>query len=172
MKKLFFVLLGLTSLNVYAADPTYDATRGALQNNSALCQYGYNPNCASSRQHQRKQPTEIVNINVPSKYGALAVNLKTGISGGALDMDSRAAAEREAIRTCEREGSNKPCVIAASVRNGCIAVAQGNKGKILKTFYGMKEPGLAETEALRKCRAAGVSGCKIVVSEGCSMPKF
>lgn len=169
---MFFVLLGLTSLNVYAADPTYDATRGALQNNSALCQYGYNPNCASSRQHQRKQPTEIVNINVPSKYGALAVNLKTGISGGALDMDSRAAAEREAIRTCEREGSNKPCVIAASVRNGCIAVAQGNKGKILKTFYGMKEPGLAETEALRKCRAAGVSGCKIVVSEGCSMPKF
>ena len=172
MKKLFFVLLGLTSLNVYAADPTYDATRGALQNNSTLCQYGYNPNCASSRQHQRKQPTEIVNINVPSKYGALAVNLKPGISGGALDMDSRAAAEREAIRTCEREGSNKPCVIAASVRNGCIAVAQGNKGKILKTFYGMKEPGLAETEALRKCRAAGVSGCKIVVSEGCSMPKF
>ena len=172
MKKLFFVLLGLTSLNVYAADPTYDATRGALQNNSALCQYGYNPNCASSRQHQRKQPTETVNINVPSKYGALAVNLKMGISGGALDMDSRAAAEREAIRTCEREGSNKPCVIAASVRNGCIAVAQGNKGKILKTFYGMKEPGLAETEALRKCRAAGVSGCKIVVSEGCSMPKF
>lgn len=165
-------MLGLTSLNVYAADPTYDATRGALQNNSTLCQYGYNPNCASSRQHQRKQPTEIVNINVPSKYGALAVNLKTGISGGALDMDSRAAAEREAIRTCEREGSNKPCVIAASVRNGCIAVAQGNKGKILKTFYGMKEPGLAETEALRKCRAAGVSGCKIVVSEGCSMPKF
>ena len=172
MKKLLFALLGLTSLNVYAADPTYDATRGALQNNSTLCQYGYNPNCASSRQHQRKQPTEIVNINVPSKYGALAVNLKTGISGGALDMDSRAAAEREAIRTCEREGSNKPCVIAASVRNGCIAVAQGNKGKILKTFYGMKEPGLAETEALRKCRAAGVSGCKIVVSEGCSMPKF
>ena len=172
MKKLLFALLGLTSLNVYAADPTYDATRGALQNNSTLCQYGYNPNCASSRQHQRKQPTEIVNINVPSKYGARAVNLKTGISGGALDMDSRAAAEREAIRTCEREGSNKPCVIAASVRNGCIAVAQGNKGKILKTFYGMKEPGLAETEALRKCRAAGVSGCKIVVSEGCSMPKF
>ena len=172
MKNLLFVLLGLTSLNVYAADPTYDATRGALQNNSALCQYGYNPNCASSRQHQQKQPTEIVNINVPSKYGALAVNLKTGISGGALDMDSRAAAEKEAIRTCEREGSNKPCVIAASVRNGCIAVAQGNKGKILKTFYGMKEPGLAETEALRKCRAAGVSGCKIVVSEGCSLPKY
>jgi hypothetical protein len=97
MKKLLFVLLGLTSLNVYAADPTYDATRGALQNNSALCQYGYNPNCASSRQHQQKQPTEIVNINVPSKYGAWAINPKTGISGGALEMDSLAAAKRQAI---------------------------------------------------------------------------
>lgn len=113
MKKLLFVLLGLTSLNVYAADPTYDATRGALQNNSALCAYGYNPNCAPSRQHQRKQPTEIVNIDVPSKYGAWAVNPKTGISGGALEMDSLAAAKRQAIKTCEEGGKNKPCKVEA-----------------------------------------------------------
>ena len=33
MKNLLFVLLGLTSLNIYAADP---ATRGALQNNPGL----------------------------------------------------------------------------------------------------------------------------------------
>ena len=46
MKKLFLLVLGLISLNAYA-DPTYDATRGALQNNSALCGYGYNPNCSS-----------------------------------------------------------------------------------------------------------------------------
>ena len=99
MKKLLVVLLGLASLNVYAADP---ATRGALQNNPALCQYGYNPNCTSSRQYQRNQPTEIINIDVPSKYGAWAVNPKTGISGGALEMDSLAAAKKLAIKTCER----------------------------------------------------------------------
>lgn len=79
MKKLLFVLFGLTSLNIYAADP---ATRGALQNNPVLCQYGYNPNCSSSRQYQQNQPTEIVNIKVPSKYMALAMNMKTGMSGG------------------------------------------------------------------------------------------
>jgi hypothetical protein len=169
MKKLIFVLLGLTSLNVYAADPTYDATRGALQNNSALCAYGYNPNCAPSRQHQRKQPTEIVNIDVPSKYGAWAVNPKTGISGGALEMDSLAAAKRQAIKTCEEGGKNKPCKVEAWVRNGCIAVAQAKDGS---AFFGITPPGMAESEALRKCQKHGASQCRIIAPEGCSMPKY
>ena len=129
MKKLLFILLGLTSLNICVANPTYDATRGALQNDPGLCQYGYNPNCGSSGQHQQRRPTEIINIDVPSKYGAWAVNLKTGISGGALEMDSLAAAKKEAIKTCERNGSNKPCKVKAWVRNGCIAVAQRKHGK-------------------------------------------
>ena len=97
MKKLLFILLGLTSLNISVANPTYDATRGALQNDSSLCQYGYNPNCGSSGYRQQRQPTEIININVPSKYGAWAINPKTGISGGALEMDSYAAAKKQAI---------------------------------------------------------------------------
>lgn len=162
-------MLGLTSLNVYAADSTYDATRGALQNNSALCAYGYNPNCAPSRQHQRKQPTEIVNIDVPSKYGAWAVNPKTGISGGALEMDSLAAAKRQAIKTCEEGGKNKPCKVEAWVRNGCIAVAQAKDGS---AFFGITPPGMAESEALRKCQKHGASQCRIIAPEGCSMPKY
>ena len=172
MKKLLFILLGLGSFNTYAADPTYDATKGALQNNSALCAYGYNPNCASPRQ-SRQQPTEIVNINVPSKYGAWAFNSKTGIAGGALNMDSRAAAEKEAIKTCEQGGRNAPCVVGIWVRNGCIAVAQGKSGGKVKTFYGSEpSPGRAEPSALRKCQAAGVAQCKIVASEGCSIPQY
>ena len=172
MKKLLFILLGLASFNTYAADPTYDATKGALQNNSALCAYGYNPNCASPRQ-SRQQPTEIVNINVPSKYGAWAFNSKTGIAGGALNMDSRAAAEKEAIKTCEQGGRNAPCVVGIWVRNGCIAVAQGKSGGKVKTFYGSEpSPGRAEPSALRKCQAAGVAQCKIVASEGCSIPQY
>ena len=169
MKKLLVVLLGLASLNVYAADP---ATRGALQNNPALCQYGYNPNCTSSRQYQQNQPTEIVNINVPSKYLALAINTKTGMSGGALDMDSRAAAEREAIKTCERGGSNAPCKVLVWARNGCVASAHGDEGKRPKLFSVTGKPGFAEAEALRRCRAAGVPGCRILIPETCSLPKF
>ena len=169
MKKLLFVLFGLTSLNIYAADPV---TRGALQNNPALCQYGYNPNCTSSRQYQQNQPTEIVNINVPSKYLALAINTKTGMSGGALDMDSRAAAEREAIRTCERGGSNAPCKVLVWARNGCVASAHGDEGKRPRLFSVTGKPGFAEAEALRRCRAAGVPGCRILIPETCSLPKF
>ena len=172
MKKLLVILLGLTSLNIYAADPTYDATRGALQNNSTLCQYGYNPNCASSRQHQQKQPTEIVNIDVPSKYGAWAVNLKTGISADTVNAPSLEVAKKGAIKACEQGGQNAPCVVGAWVRNGCIAVAQGKTGKKLKTFYGIEAPGQAEPSALRKCRASGGVQCKITTPEGCSMPKF
>ena len=166
MKNLLFVLFGLTSLNIYAADPV---TRGALQNNPALCQYGYNPNCTSSRQYQQNQPTEIVNINVPSKYLAWAINPKTGISGGALEMDSLAAAKREAIKTCERGGQNKPCKVLAWVRNGCIAVAQGKDGTL---FFGTKNTGNTEEEALIKCQESGSPQCSIVANEGCSLPKF
>lgn len=169
MKKLLFILLGLTNLNISVANPTYDATRGALQNDSSLCQYGYNPNCGSSGYRQQRQPTEIVNINVPSKYGAWAVNPKTGISGGALEMDSLAAAKKLAIKTCEEYGKNKPCKVLAWVRNGCIAVAQRKDGKV---FFGITSPGLAETEALRKCQASGRFQCVIKTPEGCSMPKF
>jgi len=169
MKKLFFVLLGLTNLNICAADPTYDATRGALQNDPSLCQYGYNPNCGSASYRQQRRPTEIININVPSKYGAWAINPKTGISGGALEMDSLASAKKQAIKTCEEGGKNKPCKVEAWVRNGCIAVAQRKDGTL---FFGTNDPGLSEAEALRKCEESGSSQCSSVATEGCSMPKF
>ena len=169
MKKLLFVLFGLTSLNISVANPTYDATRGALQNDSSLCQYGYNPNCGSSGYRQQRQPTEIININVPSKYGAWAINPKTGISGGALEMDSYAAAKKQAIKTCEHGGKNKPCKVLVWVRNSCIAVAQGKDGKL---FYGTTPPGMAEAEALRKCQERGTLQCRIIANEGCSMPRF
>ena len=43
MKRLISVLFGLTALNTYA-----DVTQGALQNNPALCAYGYNTNCGGN----------------------------------------------------------------------------------------------------------------------------
>lgn len=107
MKKLFFILLGLASINTYG----YDVTRGALQNNSALCGYGYNPNCGSSGHHQQRRTTEIINIDVPSRYGAWAANVKTGESGGSFDMESLEAAKAQAIKTCEQGGRNAPCKI-------------------------------------------------------------
>ena len=172
MKKLLFIFLGLAGLNTYAAASTYDATKGALQNDPILCQYGYNPNCGSRTQY-REQPTEIVNIKVPSKYGAWAINLETGISADIINASSLEIAKKEAIKLCEDGGRNAPCKVLASVRNGCIAVAQGNEGRKSRLFPGLNgSPGLAEAEALRKCKAAGVPQCKITTPEGCSLPRF
>lgn len=172
MKQLLFISLGLISLNVCVANPTYDVTRGALQNDPGLCQYGYNPNCGSSGRHQQRRSTEIINIDVPSRYGAWATNTKTGVSGGAIDMESLEAAKKQAIKACEQGGSNAPCKIVTWVRNGCMAVAKGKSGKKWTAYTSTLGLGLTENDALRKCQAAGSSQCSIIANEGCSLPKF
>ena len=176
MKKLILIFLGLASFNVYAngCPGQFDPVSGICRfqgHNGELIQYNMAPPQSSNGGSVQNSP-KVVNINVPSKYGAWAVNLKTGIAGGALNMNSRAAAEKEAIKTCEHGGRNAPCIVSAWVRNGCIAVAQGKEGKQSRVFSGTTEPGRAEAEALRKCQTAGVPQCKIVVSEACSLPKY
>ena len=173
MKKLFFVLLGLTSLNVYAngCGGEYQPATGTcriIDSSGRQVLYNVGRPQSSNNGSTQSQP-KVVNIDVPSKYGAWAANPKTGISGGALEMDSLAAAKRQAIKTCEEGGKNKPCKVLAWVRNGCIAVAQRKDGKV---FFGITSPGLAETEALRKCQASGRFQCVIKTPEGCSLPKF
>ena len=85
-------------------------------------------------------------------------------------MDSLAAAKKQAIKTCEEGGKNKPCKVEAWVRNGCIAVAQEKDGS---AFFGITSyPGMAEDEALRKCQERGALQCRIIATEGCSLPKF
>ena len=177
MKKLLFILLGLVSLDVYAngCPGQFDPVSGICRfqgNNGELIQYNMAPP-KSSNGGSVQNNTKVININVPSKYGAWAFNSKTGIAGGALNQDSRAEAEKVAIETCEQGGRNAPCTVGIWVRNGCIAVVQGKSGRKVKTFYGQEpSPGQAEPSALRKCRASGLSQCKIVASEGCSLPKY
>ena len=170
MKKLLFILLGLAGLNTYAAASTYDATKGALQNDPILCQYGYNPNCGSRTQYREQQPTEIINIKVPSKYGAWAINPKTGISADSINAPSLEIAKEGAIKACE-EGGNAPCKVLFWVRNGCLAVAHGIKGNRSRVYSGDSEHRYrSEAEALKRCRADGVPTCKIIAPEGCSLP--
>lgn len=177
MKKLILIFLGLASFNVYAngCPGQFDPVSGICRfqgHNGELIQYNMAPP-QSSNGGSVQNSSKVVNINVPSKYGAWAINLKTGISGGALNMNSRAAAEKEAIKSCEQGGRNAPCKVEAWVRNGCIAVAQGKSGKKWKSFFGTEaSPGLAEPSALRKCQASGLPQCEITTPEGCSLPKY
>ena len=164
MKKWLFIVLGLMSLNASAVD----VTNGPLQQDSSLCSYGYNGNCGQQSGTSRK--VERIVINVPSKYGALAFNKKTGIFGGFLEGKSRAEAKREAIKNCENGGQNAPCKIVAGVRNGCIAGAEGKLGNKWYTFFDADEKGRVEARVLSQCTEAGVKNCKIIVNEGCALP--
>lgn len=175
MKKLLFVLFGLISLDIYAngCGGEYQPATGTCRIiDSSGRQILYNVGKPQSSNNGSAQ-TKIVNIDVPSKYLALAINMKTGLSGGALDMDSLEAAKKQAIKTCEQGGRNAPCKIAVWVRNGCLAVAQGrHKGK-WKTFYGVDDLGRAEANALNQCHAvSGIAQCRITTQEACSLPRY
>ena len=175
MKKLLFVLFGLISLDIYAngCGGEYQPATGTCRIiDSSGRQILYNVGKPQSSNNGSAQ-TKIVNIDVPSKYLALAINMKTGLSGGSLDMDSLEAAKKQAIKTCEQGGRNAPCKIAVWVRNGCLAVAQGrHKGK-WKTFYGVDDLGRAEANALNQCHAvSGITQCRITTQEACSLPRY
>lgn len=169
MKK--FLILSLTSLfcsTVHAVD----VTNGPLQHHPALCDYGYNPDCRQNN-GAAVPPKKIIRhitVNVPSKYGALATNKKTGAVGGAINMNSLAEAKTEAIKRCEDGGRHTPCKVITWAENGCFASAQGKLGTKWKSFYATRQPGLAENAVLAQCRKSGASNCKIVVSESCSIP--
>ena len=168
MKKLFLLVLGLSSLNAYA-DPTYDATRGALQNNSALCGYGYNPNCSSG---SPPPPKKIIyhDVKVPSKFGAIAINEKAGAVAASSNMPSIVEAKREAIKLCESDGRYAPCKANGWIRNGCISAASGKKLSKFQLFNGIGTQGQAERTAIDHCNKAKASECQIIVPETCSLP--
>ena len=172
MKKLLTVLLGFASFNVYAngCGGEYQPATGTCRIiDSSGRQILYNVGSPQSSSSSTQSQPRVVNIHVPSKYGAWAVNPKTGLSGGVLEMNSLTEAKKQAIKTCERGGKNKPCKVVVWVRNGCIAVAKGKDGMF---FSVTTPPGMAEAEALRNCQKSGALQCRIVATEGCSMPKF
>lgn len=172
MKKLLLIALGLVSFNVNA-DPTYDATRGALQNNSALCGYGYNPNCSSgSRGTPPSKKIIYHDVKVPSKFGALAYSQKAGHLAGSLNQNSLAEAQREAVKHCQKGSRNTPCKAIAWVRNGCIAAAEGKINNKFVVIDGSGPQGTAEQTALQNCRAGGAAECRILAPEGCSLPQL
>lgn len=151
------------------ANPTYDVTQGALQNNSALCGYGYNSNCTSKGSNSGRHI--IYNtINLASKYGAYAVSKKTGNISSSFNENSKEKAKRVAINKCESIQGNGKCESLGWVRNGCLAIAVGKLGKKSQIFGIGKEKSLAEPAALKKCQKSGAKNCRILMPEECSLP--
>lgn len=173
MKKMLFVLLGFISLNTYAHncggefDPVSGSCRIIGSDGRQIIYNSDPPQSESS--HQRSTPSKIIRhitVRVPSKYGALALDKSTGAIGDAVGADSLAQAKKAAIRQC----NSKNCKVVAWVKNGCIAAAGGKLGKRWELINAAEERGEAERVAMARCKKAGISDCKIVVPEGCSIP--
>lgn len=165
MKKFLPIsFLLFVSLNTFAVNPT----QGPLQQNPSLCSYGYNPNCGQIS----PPPKKIINhtIVLPSKYGAIASDKKTGIVGSSHSFDSQAAAEEAAIQSCQNGNRKLSCKIVAFYGNGCISAVGGSIAKKAILFPATDENpgGYAAKKALDKCQKSGASDCYILIQEECS----
>ena len=176
MKKLFLIALGLVSFNVYAngCPGQFDAATGICRfqgNNGEWIHYNIAPPQPS---RSTPPPKKIIyyDVKVPSKFGALAFSEKSGHIGGALNQNSKAEAQSAAIKQCEKGSRNAPCKAISWVRNGCIAAASGKLKNQTRVIGGAAEPGLAEQAAITNCKNAGMTECKIVMPEGCSLPQL
>ena len=108
MKKLLVVLLGLASLNVYAngCGGEYQPATGTcriIDSSGRQILYNVGRPQSSNNGYAQNQP-RVVNIEVPSRYGAWAVNPKTGISADVINAPSLEIAKRGAIKSCEQGG--------------------------------------------------------------------
>ena len=170
MKKLFLMIFGLMVSNISIDNPTSDVTNGALQNDPALCSYGYNPNCSSG--NTAPPPKKIIyhDVVIPPKFGALAYSQKAGILAGAVNQNSLDAAKQEAVKRCQKSSRNTPCKVIVWVRNGCLAAAEGKvKNRFLVTQAGGNQ-GTVEQAALKNCQDRGGVDCRIIQPEVCALP--
>jgi hypothetical protein len=113
----------------------------------------------------RPQPPKIIN-----RYGAVAMNSKTGGYDSSFGQDSSKQASKQALDKC---GSG--CRIIATYANTCAAMSWGSyqnssakNGKTSVEFGANSQ--IAEANALKSCKAKGNQNCQIVFSE-CSKYK-
>ena len=170
MKKLAFILcMGLFPMFSFACSPGV----GGGPSGDPHCMAPILVNDPYYNGSMNQQQTPVV-VHIPSKYGAVAMNMDTGYGSGVLNQDSLSKAKKAALTQCRQGNSKAPCKVVATVRNGCIAAAKGqiiNNPIMWTSFFAAKEKGLAEAAALAKCKAdPKVRDCQVYLPEGCSLP--
>jgi len=170
MKKLAFILcMGLFPMFSFACSPGV----GGGPSGDPHCMAPILANDPYYNGSMNQQQTPVV-VHIPSKYGAVAMNMDTGYGSGVLNQDSLSKAKKAALTQCRQGNSKAPCKVVATVRNGCIAAAKGqiiNNPIMWTSFFAAKEKGLAEAAALAKCKAdPKVRDCQVYLPEGCSLP--
>ena len=170
MKKATFILcMGLFPMFSFACSPGV----GGGPSGDPHCMAPILANDPYYNGSMNQQQTPVI-VHIPSKYGAVAMNMDTGYASGVLNQDSLSKAKKAALTQCRQGNPKAPCKVVSWVRNGCIA---GAKGQIINnptkwtSFFAGKDKGLAEAAALAKCKAdPKVRDCQVYLPEGCSLP--
>ncbi|QIM62718.1 hypothetical protein A1D29_05095 [Pasteurellaceae bacterium Orientalotternb1] len=174
MKKLLFVLFTLFSLNALAVDPT----QGPLQQDPALCAYGYNPNCYP-RNNVKLPPSPIPNIITKfyEKYVALTYTRDgtplfhrdiyyLDIDVGFLESSDWERMSILALNKCNKNSQYAPCKSSnlAAILDGCIAVIESQNKFYADAGRGCEE---AKKVAMRRCQKTDSKpkSCKIYALE-------
>ena len=167
LRSLFMgLVLSLANASTFAQNPE----TGALMTDPNVgCAYGYDQygymscgGASGSGGSARPQPPKVIN-----RYGAVAMNVSTGIYDSAYNENSRAIAEKSALSKC-----GNGCKIISSYSNQCTAIGLGTtksgRGGYQTTATNISSK-IAESNALASCNAKA-KNCQIVLSE-CSKYK-
>lgn len=156
------LVAGILSITAWAQNPE----TGALMTDPNIgCAYGYDQygymNCGGSSGSSgaaRPQPPKIIN-----RYGAVAMNLQTGVFDSTSNEGSQRVAEKSALSKC-----GAGCKIISSYWNQCTAIGYGQSKKNSKASYQTVGVNLnskvAESKALSSCNAKA-NNCQIILSE-------
>ncbi|WP_090054544.1 DUF4189 domain-containing protein [Luteibacter sp. 329MFSha] len=82
-----------------------------------------------------------------ARWSAISVDTEIGAIVTAVGYGSQAEAEKHAIHDCTRQGGNS-CKVGLSVKNGCLAMAVGEKKIMFSTGSELEK---AESRAMESC---------------------
>ena len=144
MKKLAFILcMGLFPMFSFACSPGV----GGGPSGDPHCMAPILANDPYYNGSMNQQQTPVI-VHIPSKYGAVAMNMDTGYASGVLNQDSLSKAKKAALTQCRQGDPKASCRVASWIRNGCIAAARGqiiNNPTQLDVFFCRKRKGIGRS---------------------------
>lgn len=113
------------------------------------------------QQGQQSQPSP----QWAAQSGAIATDPKKGVLGTAVNMESKAFAERAALAECKSKGGTA-CQLDVTYTNGCAAMVAGDAAYKASSASTMDEA----VDAATKICTGMSTGCHVYYS-ACSLPR-
>lgn len=167
-KLLGLILLSLIHFNAFACDPGAGTGQCGYYENGTY----YNRPRGYYSDGVSNSPT-VRTIRLPSRYGAVAESSNNHNLTSSYAQSSKRKARKEALAQCKQAGGTD-CKILYTIRNGCLSIAGGKHSSgLFTTSAGSTDyEGGADRAALQECHRDGLTECRIIMTEECSLPGF